>query len=129
MVFIRQDIIGKTPIGQVAYLPIADASLTPLNTRPNGGEGFAMDSNYNPAGVGYRIAKLRSAYGLTKSAMADALGVDRTNFGRFEKGERSLPLEVGYKISQKYKVSMDWLYLGREDYLSFEMAERLRQAK
>jgi transcriptional regulator with XRE-family HTH domain len=84
-----------------------------------------MEQTLNTIAIGRRLVVLREAFSLKKGDFADALNIDRTNYGRFEKGTRMLPLDVAYKISKKYNVSMDWLYAGRTDHLSLEVARRL----
>lgn len=78
------------------------------------------------AAVGNRLKVLRLMLGLTKAEMADANGFDRTNYGRFEAGARGLPREVAFHLAERYGITMDWLYRGRWEGLSIDLAERLR---
>ncbi|NKX43313.1 helix-turn-helix transcriptional regulator [Roseibacterium sp. KMU-115] len=77
--------------------------------------------------VGARLRVLREMLQLGKMEMADEHGIDRTNYGRMEAGTRRLPIEIGYRLAERCHVTLDWLYRGRWDHLTLEMAERLRK--
>lgn len=64
--------------------------------------------------------------GLNRAQMADANQIDRPNYGRFEMGQRGLPLEVGFAIAERYLVTMDWIYRGRWEGMPLDWVERLR---
>ncbi len=71
---------------------------------------------------------LREAYDLKPSEIADMLGVDRSHWTRFEKGQRAISDECAYALVKRFSVTLDWLILGRMDKLPFEVAEKLRNA-
>lgn len=120
-----QNVIGNLPTGQLGKLPIDvhTANLAQKGTM----SVIGVPSKLDDAAVGERLRLLRITLGLKKMEMADANEIDRTNFGRFEKGERHLPIEIGYRLSRRYGITLDWLYGGNWSSLSVEMAERLRQ--
>ena len=72
------------------------------------------------------MKRLREAYGLKPSEIADMIGVDRSHWTRFEKGQRAISDECAYGLVQRFSVTLDWLILGRIDKLPFEVAEKLR---
>lgn len=86
-----------------------------------------MSDDTSDERVGRRLKALRMSLGLGITEMAEANNIDATNYGRFEKGKRPLPLAIGKLLAQRYDVTMDWLYLGRWGGLSLDVAERLRK--
>lgn len=107
----------------------ADCARYALAANPQKGEcrGARM-SKINDVEVGRRLQALRKVLNLTQAEIADANGIDRTNWGRFEKGKRLLPRDIAFDLAERYGITIDWLYRGRVDGLSIDMAERLRQA-
>ena len=61
-----------------------------------------------------RIYDLREDRDLKQKAVAEYLGMDPTVYRRYEKGVRSVPVDVVIKLADYYKVSTDYL-LGRTD--------------
>ena len=61
-----------------------------------------------------RIYDLREDRDLKQKAVAEYLGMDPTVYRRYEKGVRSVPVDVVIKLAEYYKVSTDYL-LGRTD--------------
>lgn len=56
-----------------------------------------------------RIRMLREHIGLSQSALAQALGIHRATYARYEKGERDIPLDAAIRIAQYHGVSLDYL--------------------
>lgn len=125
-VFMRHNIIGNLPTRQRAVLPIAQTPTEEENRRPFRGGKSMADQQLDLVACGKRLRALRKSLSLSKSEMADRLTVDRTNYGRFESGVRMIPTEIAFRISQRYPVTMDWLYSGRMDGLSVSMVDALR---
>lgn len=61
-----------------------------------------------------RIYDLREDHDIKQKVVAAYLGMDPTVYRRYEKGIRSVPVEVVIKLADYYKVSTDYL-LGRTD--------------
>ena len=61
-----------------------------------------------------RIRDLREDRDIKQKAVAEYLGMDPTVYRRYEKGVRSVPVDVVIKLADYYKVSTDYL-LGRTD--------------
>ena len=61
---------------------------------------------------------------LTQTYMAHYLNVNQRTYSRYERGERSVPLEQLCRIADFYKVSVDYL-LGRTDVKRPYPASRL----
>ncbi len=76
-----------------------------------------------------RLKALRKAEGyLTSKAFADYLGLKYPRYNNFETGE-PLSIEAATIIVEKVPgVTLDWLYLNREEGLTISLRERLRAA-
>lgn len=61
-----------------------------------------------------RIQDLREDRDIKQKTVAEYLGMDPTVYRRYEKGVRSVPVDVVIKLAEYYKVSTDYL-LGRTD--------------
>lgn len=61
-----------------------------------------------------RLRELREGRGLTQAAVADVLLCDQSLYSKYERGERSLPLELAAKLADFYGVTLDYL-VGRTD--------------
>lgn len=61
-----------------------------------------------------RIQDLREDRDIKQKTVAEYLGMDPTVYRRYEKGVRSVPVDVVIKLADFYHVSTDYL-LGRTD--------------
>lgn len=61
-----------------------------------------------------RIRNLREDRDLTQTDIADYLHTSQTVYSRYERNERSLPIEMLYELCKFYKVSADYI-LGLTD--------------
>lgn len=76
--------------------------------------------------IGQRLRLLRIALGMTPSQMADDLGIERTYWSRFERGQRALNDDTAALLVVKHGVTLDFLILGRWDKLPYDLAEAMR---
>ena len=60
--------------------------------------------------VGQRLLELRKEKGLKQEEVAQAVGITRASLSYYEKGERSVDIEVLYKLCQFYNISIDYLF-------------------
>lgn len=67
--------------------------------------------------VGRRLDALRSATGLEKGEFADTVEIDRSSYSKIIKGDKALKIEMGYRVSERWDVSLDFLYRGKLDKL------------
>ena len=56
-----------------------------------------------------RLRELRVSRGLTQAAVADELMCDQSLYSKYERGARSLPLELAVRLARYYGVSLDHL--------------------
>lgn len=61
-----------------------------------------------------RIRDLREDADYTQSRVAAYLHCDQSQYSKYERGERPLPLEFAVKLADLYDVSLDYL-TGRTD--------------
>ena len=64
--------------------------------------------------IGTRIRNLRKAMGMTQNELASKVGVSTSSIGMYERGERSVDIEMLVKIGRVFSVSTDSL-LGLEE--------------
>ena len=64
--------------------------------------------------VAERIRNLREDRDLTQTDIADYLHTSQTVYSRYERNERSLPIEMLYELCKFYNVSADYI-LGLTD--------------
>lgn len=61
-----------------------------------------------------RMKELRLDSGFTQEVIAKKLEIGRTVYNRYEKGQRTVPIEILWQLADIYKVSIDYI-IGRED--------------
>ena len=62
----------------------------------------------------HRIRNLREDSDLTQQQIADYLACDQSLYSKYERGERTIPMEVIVKLAAYYQTSTDYL-LGLTD--------------
>ena len=56
-----------------------------------------------------RLADLREDADLKQAAIAQILGTSQTQYSRWERGEREIPLHLAVKLALFYNVSLDYI--------------------
>lgn len=64
-------------------------------------------------GVGARLDALRLALDLPKGEFASSFGLDPSSYAKIISGDKPLKSEHAFAISERWGVSMDFLYRGR----------------
>jgi len=82
-------------------------------------------SPFHPKAVGRRLTALRLHHGRTRADFAASVQIDATSYGRIEKGQKPLKAEMGFRIAERWGVSMDFLYRGRLTELPESLADSL----
>lgn len=62
--------------------------------------------------VGRRLAATRKALDLTQEQLGDEIGVSRTALGNWETGARLPDPAAMARLTRRFKIPMDWIYLG-----------------
>ena len=57
----------------------------------------------------YGLKELREDSDLSQAALAQALGMYKTTYARYEQGQRDLPLQTAILIADYYRISLDEL--------------------
>lgn len=86
---------------------------------------FPISTPFDPVEVGRRLTALREHLNMLQAHFADSVGIDRTSYGRIERGEKPLKADMAYRIAERYGVSMDFLYRGRLTELPPRLADNL----
>ena len=63
-----------------------------------------------------RLKTLRTEKGIKQKYVANILGITTSAYGFYEQGKRTPTIEVLLSLSQYYKVSLDWLISGSDDF-------------
>lgn len=71
-----------------------------------------------------RIKDLREDNDLTQKQISEYLLCDQSLYSKYERGERSIPLELVIKLADYYDVSLDYI-VGRTDSPTFQKKEYL----
>lgn len=88
-----------------------------------------MADAMRPERIGERLRLIRMAYGLKPSEIADALGIERTYWSRFEGGKRAITDSVSVALVARFSVTLDFIVLGRWDKLPMDVADKLRDVE
>lgn len=70
-----------------------------------------------------RLINLREDWRITQQQLADKLGITRQSLSLFEKGERTINIELLVKIAKYFGVTTDYL-LGQTDAMTTETTKR-----
>lgn len=71
--------------------------------------------NYDMKECETRIRQIRINRGFTQESVARMLNVDQSYYGRIETGKRGCPIEILVRLSNLFRVSLDYLILGKSD--------------
>jgi len=63
--------------------------------------------------VGERVYIIRKKLNLTQGELGESLGCSQGKVKDIEKGRIGIIPETAIVLAEKYKISLDWLYLGR----------------
>ena len=86
---------------------------------------FLMVTPYEPTEVGQRLRTLRQAFGVPSGELADLLGVAASAIANWERGRQRPSIAVAEMICRRFGVTLDWLFLGRDETLPLAVHQRL----
>lgn len=81
------------------------------------------------AAVGKRLRITREAMGLQQNTAADRIGISNSALNNYEQGEHFPSIPNVVKISEAYRVSLDWLLAGNIRKLDFELVEKIEECR
>lgn len=81
------------------------------------------------ANVGLRLAAIRSASGLTSGDFAKTVDIDPSSYSKIELGKKPLNVDMGFRVAERWGVSMDFLYRGSLNGLPDNIMASLRDAE
>lgn len=85
---------------------------------------------YAPDEVGERIRILRVAFGFkTQAAFAEHIGAKRGEVAAWESGGRRPSIEKAEPIVERFRVTLDWLFLGNSAKLDHDVATLLADTR
>jgi transcriptional regulator with XRE-family HTH domain len=68
--------------------------------------------------IGERIREIRKEKGLTQIEFSKILGITQDKLSKYETGRVGVPIEIILKISDEFKISLDWLLKGKGPKIS-----------
>ena len=77
------------------------------------------------SGTGNRLKKTRKALGLSQLEMCDKLGVSQGNYSQWENGRQLIDPFKALILSQKFGITMDYIYGGIETALPEDIRKKL----
>ncbi len=77
------------------------------------------------AGVGQRLEALRQSIGLNSREFAASFDLDPSSYSKTAQGEKILRSQHAFIISERWNVSMDYIYRGRLHDLPTELRDKI----
>jgi transcriptional regulator with XRE-family HTH domain len=68
--------------------------------------------------IGERIREIRKEKGLTQIEFSKILGITQDKLSKYENGRVGVPIEIILRISDEFKISLDWLLKGKGPKIS-----------
>ena len=79
-----------------------------------------------PSEIHERLIFLRMALGYkNQRPFALELGVDTSDYSAYERGKRTVPLSLIYKLMRRYHVTSDWILTGSDAGMVWETRQTL----
>lgn len=80
-------------------------------------------------GVGERLELVREALDLEKGEFAASFDVDPSSYSKIIQGKKPLKAEMAFEISERWGITMDYLYRGRLIGLPEPFATNFRNSR
>jgi transcriptional regulator with XRE-family HTH domain len=78
------------------------------------------------AAIALRLRYLREAQNMNQALFARQINVARTRWNNWETAVGRIPVDAASALVQKYGVTLDWIYLGREAGMPFDLMTKIR---
>ena len=101
-----------SPFVKMEKTPMAVFSIERDNCRMKKILDSLIPKASRPEHVGPRITAMRETLGLSKSQLADSIGLDRSSMTKIEKGEAGLDIVKAIIIAELYDFGLDYISRG-----------------
>lgn len=75
--------------------------------------------------VGIRLQQSLIAIGKKPAEIARNFGVSQQRLSNYMTGARPLDIDLAMKLSARFGITLDWLYMGDMKSLPYELAQRI----
>jgi transcriptional regulator with XRE-family HTH domain len=79
--------------------------------------------------VGSRLRLLRQALGVPAGRLAAEFGVAAPRWSQWETGRHLADLRIMVRLARRYRVTLDYLFLGDESAMPLRLVEAMREAR
>lgn len=77
--------------------------------------------------VGRRLTLLRDVFEMSQTAFGKISGLSQSRYSQYETGDRLLPVTVAIAFSNKFGVSLDWLYTGEPAGMPLDLWRKIQK--
>jgi len=85
--------------------------------------------NRSKEAIGRRLKQVRTALGLTQEQIAKSIGSPQGTWGQYEAGMRKPSIAVASRLYDRYRISLDFIYLGDASKLPFDLDQKINWPK
>lgn len=78
--------------------------------------------------IANRLEITRAALGLSQAEFADAAGIARNTYNQWERGKGRPQLDGAIALCRAFNLTLDWIYFGDMNGLSYQLAQKLTSA-
>jgi transcriptional regulator with XRE-family HTH domain len=86
-------------------------------------------ANRSKAAIGARLKQVRHALNLTQEEIAKSIGSPQGTWGQYEAGMRRPSIAVASRLYDRYRISLDFIYLGDPRGLPFDLDQKITWPK
>jgi transcriptional regulator with XRE-family HTH domain len=97
--------------------------------------GSQAISERSVSAIGQRLRAIRAAVSVLKgdgvisqTEFAESIGIGPSAYNQFETGARRITVDASIALRDKYQVTLDYIYLGDMDGLSYRLADLVAEA-
>jgi DNA-binding XRE family transcriptional regulator len=119
--------------GDLAYnilqLPATSGGALMMAKRGNPSLHPSQVANRSPEAIGHRLKLVRNALGLTQEQIAESIASPQGTWGQYEAGMRKPSVAVASRLYDRYRISLDYIYLGDASNLPFDLGQKVMGTK
>ena len=97
------------------------------STKQRRGRGREMNDLESAAAVGERLQRIRLGSGVNQTQFAQTLGLQQNTYSSSENGSRKCSVEAAAEIVRQYRVTLDYIFMGKEAGLTMVRARELSE--